>query len=395
MSERPGPKRRATEAACPGEGKPRPATSRGPRWRRVWLGLVGLAAAAIFAALFAASNARELWRTAAGIDPRLLALPVAFALASYGAMALSYRDIATAAGYPLPLHEWLRITFVSNTVNYLVTTAGLSGFAVRMFLLARRRVPAARAVLISLVQTFLTQVTLLLFMLGGLAVLVARHDLAGTALAAGSAAVGVLALLSLLTTVLVVRPGLRRRAIASASHLALRATRLLGPRWQPQRARLRRAQRSINDGLDFLLARKRRMVAPTAYVFLDWVLAALTLWSAFIAVHRPVSVGVAVIGFAVGVFLSLVSLVPGGLGVMEGSVTAALVGLGVPLEPAVVAVVIFRLAYYAMPLLVSLFLFHGLVVEAARQARRPSAARAAEALGARGAAEFDNPAGRL
>jgi uncharacterized membrane protein YbhN (UPF0104 family) len=42
------------------------------------------------------------------------------------------------------------------------------------------------------------------------------------------------------------------------------------------------------------------------------------------------------------------------------------VSLSVPLESAVVAVLIFRVAYYVLPLLVSLFLFHGVMMQAAR-----------------------------
>jgi uncharacterized membrane protein YbhN (UPF0104 family) len=98
---------------------------------------------------------------------------------SYGAMARSYQGIADVAGRHLPFREWLRITFVSNTANYLVTSAGLSGFAVRMLLLSQHGVSSGRAVLISLVQTFLTNFTLLFFILGGIVALVARQHIGG------------------------------------------------------------------------------------------------------------------------------------------------------------------------------------------------------------------------
>ena len=41
--------------------------------------------------------------------------------------------------------------------------------------------------------------------------------------------------------------------------------------------------------------------------------------------------------------------------------------LGVPIETSVVAVLIFRLTYQVVPLVVSLFLFHGVVRQALRQ----------------------------
>jgi uncharacterized membrane protein YbhN (UPF0104 family) len=67
--------------------------------------------------------------------------------------------------------------------------------------------------------------------------------------------------------------------------------------------------------------------------------------------------------------------VPGGLGVMETSMTAVFVSLGVPAEPAVVAVLIFRVAYYILPLLVSLFFFHGVMLQAVHRVSDSGRAR--------------------
>ena len=45
--------------------------------------------------------------------------------------------------------------------------------------------------------------------------------------------------------------------------------------------------------------------------------------------------------------LSFASLIPGGLGVMEGSMAAVFASMGVPFETAVVAVLLFRIVYRA------------------------------------------------
>src|SRR5437870_13086230 len=111
----------------------------------------------------------------------MLAVLVLLTLASYAAMSRSYQGIAAAAGLQLGFPTWLRITFVSNTANYLVTSAGLSGFAVRMYLLAQLGLASGRAVLISLVQTFLTNFTLLFFIAIGFVTLVVRYDLSPVA----------------------------------------------------------------------------------------------------------------------------------------------------------------------------------------------------------------------
>jgi glycosyltransferase 2 family protein len=313
------------------------------------------------------TDGEELWRTATNVDPAALAVPLVLSLLSYGAMARSYQGIADVAGRHLPFREWLRITFVSNTANNLVTSAGLSGFAVRMLLLSQHGVSSGRAVLISLVQTFLTNFTLLFFVLGGIVALVARQHVGGPFLALAVAAVVAFAILLIFVFVLAVRPALRRRTLLRLTVLVHKVGRRLAPGWTPRRGRLAKFQRNLDQGFDFLLKRKERMVAPTCWILFDWVLTVGVLWAAFWAVKNPLPLSIVIMGFGVGLFFSLVSFVPGGLGIMEGSMTAVFVSLKVPLEPSVLAVLIFRLTYQVIPLVVSLFLFHGLVRQAMRQ----------------------------
>lgn len=314
----------------------------------------------------------EVRQTIANVEPTALLVPVAFSLASYAAMARSYQGIADAAGARLSFPEWLRITFVSNTANYLVTSAGLSGFAVRMLLLAQRGVASGRAVLVSLVQTFLTNITLLFFILGGFVTLVARQHIGGPLLVIATVAVIVFAIVLVAAFVLAIRPTLRRRTLLWTALAMHRVASRVTPRWTPRRARLLRFQRNLDHGLGFLLRRKRRMIAPTAWILLDWVLTVGVLWAAFWAVNFPLPLSIVIMGFGVGLFFTLISFVPAGLGVMDGSMTAVFVMLKVPAASSVLAVLIFRLSYQLVPLILSLFFFPGLVRYALRQVASPS-----------------------
>jgi uncharacterized protein (TIRG00374 family) len=353
--------------------------------RRALVAAALAAGVALLVLPVAFSDGRRLLETIRSVRATELAASAILTLLSYLAMSRSYQGIACAAGVDLPFRAWARITLVSNTANYLVTTAGLSGFAVRMYLLAQRGVRPGRAVLISLVQTFLTNLTLLAFILLGFATLVARHYLPEGTLIGASVVLATLSATLLYAAVLVLHRDLRRRTLFVVADRMHRVLRRLSPRWTPGRLKLWRFQHNLNEGFDFLLSRKDRIIAPTAWITLDWVLTLAILWAAFRAVGHPVPVGIVIVGFAVGICVSLASLVPGGLGIMESSMTAVFVSLGVPLEPSVVAVLIFRLVYYVLPLCVSLFVFHGLMGQVAR------AAGAAAWSGAQG---FDSSAPR-
>jgi uncharacterized protein (TIRG00374 family) len=344
------------------------AEPRGAGRRRVFFGVALAFGVALLVLPVVLANGRELLKTAAAIQPSLLALAVAFTLLSYAAMSRSYQGIAEAAGCALHFRDWVRITFVSNTVNYLVTSAGLSGFAVRMYLLSQRGVPSNRAVLISLVQTFLTNVTLLFFVVAGFAAMVLHHSLSPVALAASSGVILLFACGLAWAVVLVYHRPLRRRTLFFFADAAHRILRRVVPRWSPGRVRAWRFQHNLNQGLEFMLQRKARILAPAAWILLDWLLAMSILWAAFRAVNYPIAPGVVAVGFAVGICLSLVSIVPGGIGLLEGSMTAIFVSFGVPLERAFVAVLIFRVVYYLLPLCLSLFFFHGVMVQAAHTA---------------------------
>jgi hypothetical protein len=332
---------------------------------RRWLPLAISAGIGALAMMFAFTDIREIQRVLAQADPWRLLVPLLFTALSYVVMALSYQGIAHAAGARIPFGEMLKVTFVANTANYLVSTGGLSGFALRLYFFTRRNVASGTAVVISLIQTFLTNITLLAFVLFGFGYLVAAGTLHGWALVTtvvllvGFGAAAVIALL------LLFHRRLRRRTLfvlANAAHWLLH--RVL-PHRRPARMHVWRFQRKLNLGIEFMLARKGAMALPALYIFVDWILTLGILYGGFITVHYPIPFTYVVVGFAVGTILALISFIPGGLGIMEGSMAAIFVSLAVPLETAVVAILIFRVAYYLLPLVISVFFFHGMFLQGA------------------------------
>lgn len=319
------------------------------------------------------SDREELSNVLASVEPTGLLIPIALGLLSYVAMARSYQGIAHAAGADLPFSAWLRITFVSNTINYIVTSGGLSGLAVRMLLLSKHGVASGRAVVISFVQTFLTNFTLLLFIVAGLASLVMREHVPQVELIAGITAVIIFSLVLSYATILVVNRRARRLTLFFLTHRLHQVMQRFVPRFTPKRRRLLRLRRNMNEGFDFLMERRAKMIWPVIWILVDWILTLAILWSAFRLLNNPVPATVVLIGFGVAVLASLISLVPGGLGIMEGSMTTVFVSLGVPKSTALLASLVFRLSYHVTPLLVSAFLFRGLFRQAIHSLDTPGA----------------------
>jgi uncharacterized protein (TIRG00374 family) len=165
-------------------------------------------------------------------------------------------------------------------------------------------------------------------------------------------------LATLLALLLLVHRGVRRRILfwgLEASHAI--GKRFLPHHRAPKRFRMWRLQINIERGFGFILANWPQMILPVVYIVLDWVVTLGVLWACFWCVNLNVPFPLVTVGFAIGILFSIVSLAPGGIGIMEGSMTTVFHALGTPLEQTVVAVLIFRVAYYAVPFLVSVAFF--------------------------------------
>ncbi len=323
---------------------------------KAWVAWLAVFGALVLVLLLTRADLDQLIRTARGIAPPLLVLPALATVGSYLTMAWSYQGIARAAGYPIPFAEMCRITLVANTANYLLSTGGLSGFALRMYLFARRGIPAGSAVLISLVQTLLTNLVLLAFVAWGFVLLLWSHNLVGRDLVAAGSILAAFSAAVVALCVALVRRKWRRGLFYRTARFVDRVLLRVAPHRKPRRSTLIRFQHNLNVGFDFLLQRPHDMVGPTVYIVLDWIFTLLVLSTAFIAIGTPIAMSHVIAGFAIGMFFSIASLVPGGLGIMDGSMAAVFVTLGVQFEQAVIAILIFRAAYYGLPILGTLLL---------------------------------------
>jgi uncharacterized membrane protein YbhN (UPF0104 family) len=127
----------------------------------------------------------------------------------------------------------------------------------------------------------------------------------------------------------------------------------------------------IARGAEALRARPALGVLPAVLIVADWGVTLVAFWFCLDAVGEGVRLAVLVTAFAIGVNAGVASFVPGGLGVQEGSMTATLALLGVSLEHAALAAILFRVVYYFIPFAVSLPLYWPLLRAQQREGATP------------------------
>ncbi len=293
---------------------------------------------------------------------QLIVPALLFTAISYLFLGAGFAIVCRAFGFPVGWWDLWQVGFVTNVLNILVAAGGFAGVSVSLLALRRRQVPTEDILAASLFSSYIDGLVLLVLLPGGLLYLLVRHPLS-TGATVGVALVAVILVLLL----------------AGASWLIFSARvrtvllELVGRLWKRVTRRavgkvLDDLDRAMGRGVEGLRQRPLLVVLLIVAVTVDWSACLVALWFCFDALGKAPHPGVLITGFAVGAAAGLLSFVPGGLGVQEGSMAGIYALLGVPLGQAVLASVLFRVVYYFVPFGVSLAFYWRLLKGKVRSA---------------------------
>lgn len=325
-------------------------------WLRILAGAV-ISGVVVLAAFLAVDDARAFLEVAKDIRPLPVLVAMLATVGAYLAFCATLVSAARIGGSPLRFREAVATSFVSEAVNNLLSTGGIGGIAIRVYGFGKRGVPAGVSLGMSAVTTLMGDAVITLLVQVGLVYLFVAGRIEQRT-ATWLVAIGVLLLVVLGAVAVRLRDPAARKRVG----------RWFGRRAEGIASKLGRADLTHGEGLakfraDFfgffreIGRRPRGLVAPYACALVDYTLRIVCLGAAFAAVGHPLGPLVLLTAFGIGIAAGALSLVPGGIGVVEGSMSAAFVLMGVPLAVAGVAVIVFRFCYYVFPLIAVSVLF--------------------------------------
>ncbi|MEV0896043.1 YbhN family protein [Actinoplanes sp. NPDC049802] len=258
-----------------------------------------------------------------------VALALLVELAAMASYARMQRRLLRSAGVNAPLHRHVALAYAAHSLS--VTLPGGPAFSTRLNYQQMRRFGASPAV-----ASWCIALSGLLSA-GALAVLTAASVLA----ADGTPEWGSLAFLAATAVLLTLGARKAAREPEIAARLLARANRLL--------------RRPPDRGLDRIVGfagqlRAARLTpghgaAAATFAVLNWLLDAAALWLCVHAVSEgaPISVAHLVLTFCAGYAAATITIVPGGLGVIDSALVLGLAAGGVATSTAIAAVVLYRL----------------------------------------------------
>ncbi len=322
---------------------------------------VGAAVALGLLAWVVGSNYAEVRAAAADLSWGWAGAALLCALASHAMGGLALSAVLTLLGHPLGAPTVLGISLVSTTANYVVSTGGVSGFALKAHLLHKRLVPIATTIVASALTSVILYAVLAAILVQGLISLAFKLQGSRVGLIEGVAGLFVLILAAGGLIVLFLDGRLRNKATRRVFHWTNQAAFRLSSKQIPAE-NFMAFEKQMAHGLARIRHEHGRLTLAVLFTCLDWGFAMISLWLCFKAVGDPLPLGPLSAVFAVGQGATLIPILPGGLGAAEGSTAAVLVALGYDGGRAVVAALLYRAAYYIAPSLLSVLVLWGLKV---------------------------------
>ncbi|HLA24812.1 MAG TPA: lysylphosphatidylglycerol synthase transmembrane domain-containing protein [bacterium] len=260
-----------------------------------------------------------------------------------------YQSVFRILGEDITLGHAVSLSLVMAFASLALPAGTASGIAYFVSAARERGIASPRALLAALAYYLFEYGALLPVLLIGMAVLRLHRDLAPASLIALALFYAIALGTAGLMVWGVARPETAAQRLTEATNWLRRTVRGVGGLLPaPAVARFAGEIQAI-----LVLARRRpaRAVRPLLHAALLQAIALGLLDAIFSALGFRLAPAVLVAGYAVGTIFMLVSITPSGAGIVEGAMTVTFTSLGVPLEAAASATVLFRLYTFWLPML--------------------------------------------
>lgn len=289
------------------------------------------------------SDWKDMQQVLVEADWRFIPLVLLFTFFSYACYSYAYAFISDLLGIQMGKRELAEVCFISSVVNHVLTTAGVAGYSLRYLLMRMYKVSFKDLLTSSFLHYYLTSLDMLSFLPLSFIYLLLHADVPrGVSIALGVMTL-LFGLVLLLTTGIVIFPSRRHPVISLLARLGRKILRRDYLPWLSQ------VDESLTRGTQAIRRRPLVLAGIMLLTLVDFACSIIAMGFVFQALGPPINPAALVTGYVIGIMAGLVSMVPGGWGIQEGSMAGIYALLGVRIEQAVLAAILFRILYYLVP----------------------------------------------
>lgn len=310
---------------------------------KFWLNIVTFGALA-FLIVISWDQIREAFFDLARLNIWVLLLIIPIQLVSYFAIARLYKDFFDAQGERISLKEMYKVALELNFVNHVFPSGGVSGFSYLSIRLKAAGISTSKSTLAQILRFALTFISFILLLLIALVVLAFGKNTSPFIILICSTIIGS-TIFGSAVGIFIISKASRIKAFVSWLPKALNYVFRYFKKGKEiiNISKVEDTLEDLHDDYKVLSKDMRLIKWLLVWALIINVVEVLTIYIVYIAFGSPINVGALIIAYAVANFAGLIAILPGGVGVYEGLMTAVLTGAGVPKALALSATVLYRI----------------------------------------------------
>jgi putative heme transporter len=326
---------------------------------KFWLNIFTLVALAVLVVITRKQVGDALSKLG-DLNGAALLLMIPLQLLNYYAVARLYQDYFKAQGETLSTKTMYSVALELNFVNHVFPSGGVSGFSYLNLRLKQSGISAAKSALAQIVRFLLTFTSFLMLLFFGMFVLAFRSNTNPLTMLIGSS-LAFLTLIGILVSGFIISDEARIQSFVG--FLPKFLNRAIGKfrRHKKDTINMRRLEHTLKDlHKDYVVLSSnwRQLVKPFWWALLVNVTDITTIYVVYVAFGSFINPGALILSYGVANFAGLVAVLPGGVGVYEGLMTATLTSAGVEKALALSATVVYRVLNMLIFLPIGYVLYH-------------------------------------
>lgn len=294
------------------------------------------------------------------INAIALILMIPLQIQNYSAYAHMYHELLHILGNKQPFKRMFKVALEMNFVNHVFPSGGVSGFSYFSARLKPFGVSVAQSTLTQTLRFGLTFASYVILLFIGLFML-ALGGSASNMIILITCSLAFLTVFAILIGIYIVSSKDRIHSFSqNLTKVVNRVLQLVRPK-HPETINLKRVEKVFNETHDNYILLKEKfplMRRPFFYSMLANVTELATIYVVYIAYGQFVNPGAIIIAYAIANFAGLIAVLPGGIGVYEGLMTAVLVSAGVPAGLAISVTIMYRVINMLLSLPIGYFYYN-------------------------------------
>jgi uncharacterized protein (TIRG00374 family) len=307
--------------------------------------------------LMAVSNIRKFWDIIQSIQLMYLAAAVICAFAVYLLEGVFLYVSLFCLKEKIPILAAFRYALVINSIGYFVSMGGLTPFATQVYILDKHRIETKTALVSRILHLFLFNGLFHIMLIAGFVLLLSSSS-SWTRYTAP--------VIALTGTFIVFYPGLylalfwrkfREKVVYGLFHFINRLVGLFSKKGKLSSQWVCDTFDEFQEGFRSLTSRPLLFSLLLIITVTIWAFWISVMYVSFLCVNMRIDIGSLVIGFSTGQIVGVLSMIPGGIGTLEGSSALAYAALGISFEIGLSALLVYRTSYYIVPFILSMPLY--------------------------------------